>query len=110
MFIDSTSNIVSQSFTINGNPATVFSPAVVGPGTHTVTYTVDGGVPKAFNPTDPGCIQSVSQSVVVFPAVDGTISGGNTAICAGLSSNVNINLSGTPNFTGHFKITVINGV
>ena len=28
-------------------------------------YTVNGGVPKAFGPTDPGCIQSVSQIVTV---------------------------------------------
>jgi hypothetical protein len=56
-------NIVSQGFTINGNAATVFNPATLGIGDHTVVYTVNGGVPKASGANDPGCIQSVSKVV-----------------------------------------------
>lgn len=54
------------TFTINGNPATVFNPTLLGAGTHTVVYTFDAadGVPNASHP---GCTQSVSQSVVVNP-------------------------------------------
>ncbi|HOY06969.1 MAG TPA: hypothetical protein PLO67_16290, partial [Saprospiraceae bacterium] len=57
-------NIVSQGFTINGVPATEFDPGA-GIGTYVITYTVNGGVPKAAGPDDPGCIQSVSQTVQV---------------------------------------------
>ena len=57
-------NIVSQGFTVNGVPATEFNPGA-GVGTYVITYTVNGGEPKAFGPDDPGCIQSVSQTVAV---------------------------------------------
>ncbi|MBL7809319.1 MAG: hypothetical protein JNN28_15985, partial [Saprospiraceae bacterium] len=57
-------HVVSQSFFINGIPATQFNPAQ-GVGQYTITYTVNGGDPKAFGPNDPGCIQSVSQVVNV---------------------------------------------
>jgi hypothetical protein len=57
-------NIVSQGFTVNGVPATQFDPGA-GVGTYVITYTVNGGVPKAAGPDDPGCIQSVSQTVQV---------------------------------------------
>ncbi len=63
-------NIVSQGFTVNGVPATQFIPSQVGVGNHTIVYTVNGGVPKAFGPNDPGCIQSVSTvaHVIATPA------------------------------------------
>ncbi|MEO6759229.1 MAG: PKD-like domain-containing protein, partial [Saprospiraceae bacterium] len=57
-------NIVSATFTVNGVPATQFNPAN-GPGQYLITYTVNGGTPKAFGPNDPGCTQSVSQYVTV---------------------------------------------
>ena len=102
-------NIVSQSFTVDGVPATTFTPSV--PGNHTIVYTVNGGAPKASGPLDPGCIQSVSQTVLVHPIVAGTITGpANASICAGQSSSVNINLGGAPNFTGVFNIAVSNGI
>ncbi|MBL7829139.1 MAG: lamin tail domain-containing protein, partial [Saprospiraceae bacterium] len=46
-------NIVSEGFTVNGQPATQFDPGQ-GVGTYIIEYTVDGGVPKAFGPNDPG--------------------------------------------------------
>ena len=55
-------NIVSATFTVNGQPATQFNPAN-GPGQYLVTYTVNGG---AASGNDPGCIQSVSQYVNVI--------------------------------------------
>ncbi|MFN9958455.1 MAG: hypothetical protein ACK55I_35605, partial [bacterium] len=58
-------NIVSQGFTINGVPATVFNPAQ-GVGTYIIEYTVNGGTPKAAGPTDPGCTQKVSKTVEVL--------------------------------------------
>ena len=58
-------NIVSQSFTINGVAATQFNPAALGAGNHTVTYIVNGGLPKAAGPNDPGCTQRVSKIVTV---------------------------------------------
>jgi hypothetical protein len=58
-------NIVSQSFTVNGVPATQFNPGQ-GPGQYLIVYTVNGGVPKAFGPNDPGCTQSVSTFVNVI--------------------------------------------
>ncbi|MFN4079660.1 MAG: hypothetical protein ACK4NS_02070, partial [Saprospiraceae bacterium] len=58
-------NIVSANFTINGAGATEFNPAALGLGQYTITYTVNGGVPKAAGANDPGCTQSVSQIVQV---------------------------------------------
>ena len=52
--------IVSQSFTVNGLPATQLNLAT--PGIYNIVYTVNGGVALG---ADPGCIQSVSQSVTV---------------------------------------------
>jgi len=57
-------NIVSQGFTVNGVPATVFDPGQ-GVGSYLIVYTVNGGVPKAFGPNDPGCIQTISVFVNV---------------------------------------------
>jgi hypothetical protein len=59
-------NIISQGFTVNGVPATVFDPSQ-GVGQYHIVYTVNGGTPKAFGPNDPGCIQSVSLFVNVLP-------------------------------------------
>ncbi|MBC7776816.1 MAG: HYR domain-containing protein, partial [Phycisphaerae bacterium] len=58
-------NIVSQGFTVNGVPATVFDPGQ-GVGQYIIVYTVNGGVPKAFGPNDPGCIQSITVYVNVI--------------------------------------------
>ncbi len=62
-------NIVSQGFTVNGVPATVFDPGQ-GVGQYQIVYTVNGGVPKAFGPNDPGCIQSITvyANVIATPA------------------------------------------
>ncbi len=59
-------NIVSESFTINGVPATVFNPATLGLGNYVIIYTVNGGVAKAFGVSDPGCTQPVSKTVNVI--------------------------------------------
>ncbi|HAD11028.1 MAG TPA: hypothetical protein DCF33_01185 [Saprospirales bacterium] len=59
-------NIISQGFTVNGVPATVFDPGQ-GVGQYQIVYTVNGGTPKAFGPNDPGCIQSVKLIVNVLP-------------------------------------------
>lgn len=58
-------NIISQVFTVNGQPATEFDPSD-GVGQYIIVYSVNGGVPKAFGPLDPGCTQTVSQFVNVF--------------------------------------------
>ncbi len=81
------------SFTVNGSSATVFNPALVGPGTHTVTFTFDAadGVP---NPSHPGCIQSVSQSVIVNP-VPTVNPVSDRFLCVGQTSAA-IVFSGTP--------------
>ncbi|MDO8366577.1 MAG: PKD-like domain-containing protein, partial [Saprospiraceae bacterium] len=57
-------NIVSEGFTVNGLPATQFDPSQ-GAGQYVIVYTVNGGMPKAFGLTDPGCIQAVSLTVNV---------------------------------------------
>ena len=57
-------NIISQGFTVNGIPATQFDPGQ-GVGQYTIVYTVNGGVPKAFGPNDPGCIQTITVFVNV---------------------------------------------
>ncbi|RME99808.1 MAG: hypothetical protein D6772_07155, partial [Bacteroidetes bacterium] len=55
----------SGSFTINGVPATVFNPQVLGEGTHTVSYTFDAGSGTPEDDQDPGCITTISKEVVV---------------------------------------------
>ncbi|MFN8303110.1 MAG: hypothetical protein U0U46_11495 [Saprospiraceae bacterium] len=57
-------NIASATFTVNGVPASTFDPSQ-GPGQYEIVYTVDGGVPKAAGPNDPGCVQSVKTYVQV---------------------------------------------
>ncbi|HNL28963.1 MAG TPA: T9SS type A sorting domain-containing protein [Saprospiraceae bacterium] len=85
--------IGTGTFTVNGTPATVFDPSVVGAGTHTVVYTFDAadGVPNASHP---GCIQSVSQSVVVNPVPTANAVASAT-YCPGASVPAS-NFSGTP--------------
>ncbi|MBK9257616.1 MAG: T9SS type A sorting domain-containing protein [Saprospiraceae bacterium] len=76
-------NLISQGFTVNGVPAIVFNPSTEG--VYNVIYTINGGTPKAFGPNDPGCVQSVSQSITVnaVPVITGqpvdaaSCSGGN---------------------------------
>lgn len=54
-------------FTINGQPATVLDPSVLGVGTHQVSYTFDAGDPAAVNqPEDVGCAVTVTQDVAVI--------------------------------------------
>ncbi|MBL7803790.1 MAG: lamin tail domain-containing protein, partial [Saprospiraceae bacterium] len=57
-------NIVSAVFTVNGVQTTTFNPSQ-GVGQYEIVYTVDGGLPKAASPNDPGCIQSVKTYVNV---------------------------------------------
>jgi trimeric autotransporter adhesin len=81
------------SFTINGNAATVFNPAALGAGTHTVAYTFDAadGVP---NGQHPGCIQTVSKMVVINP--NPTVNPvPNRVLCVGQTST-QIDFTGTP--------------
>ena len=58
-------NILSQGFTVNGIPATTFDPSQ-GVGQYIIVYSVDGGVPKAFGPNDPGCVQTITVFVNVL--------------------------------------------
>jgi hypothetical protein len=58
-------NIVSAVFTVNGVPATQFDPGA-GVGQYTIEYTVDGGLPKAANANDPGCVQKIATTVNVI--------------------------------------------
>jgi hypothetical protein len=57
--------IGSGSFTIDGNPATVFDPQVLGPGNHTITYTFNAGEGTPDNSGDPGCVQQVSENLFI---------------------------------------------
>lgn len=81
------------TFTVNGAPATVFDPGLLGPGTHNVVFTFDAadGVPNANHP---GCIQAVSQSVVVnqTPTINAVT---NKVFCVGQTSAL-ITFTGAP--------------
>ena len=57
-------NFVSAVFTVNGVQTNTFDPSQ-GPGQYEIVYTVDGGLPKAANNNDPGCVQSVKAYVNV---------------------------------------------
>ena len=73
-------NITSQSFTVNGVAATVFDPSTRTPGNYTVTYTVNGGTPKANGATDPGCIQSVSKVVTIIATPSNVVCNDNVQL------------------------------
>lgn len=81
------------TFTINGSANTVFNPSILGPGTHNVVFSFDAadGVP---NGSHPGCIQAVSQSVVVnqTPSVTPVA---NRIFCVGQTSSL-ITFTGAP--------------
>jgi hypothetical protein len=54
------------TFTINGVAGDVFDPAVLGVGTHIVSFTFDAGNPASLlPPADVGCTETVFTSVVV---------------------------------------------
>ncbi len=54
-------------FTVDGQPAAVFDPYLLGAGSHTVTYIFDAGAGAPGDPADPGCSQTVNQDVHVLP-------------------------------------------
>lgn len=61
------------SFTVNGNPETIFNPASLGLGTHVVTYTY----------TDPNnCTNTITENVDVISLPVVTINGLNPEYCA----------------------------
>lgn len=53
------------SFLIDGNPATVFNPQLLGAGNHTITYTFDAGEGTPVDFTDPACEQTITKQVFV---------------------------------------------
>lgn len=54
------------SFTINGQPATIFDPFLLGPGNYVVNYTFDAGDGTPNDSSDPACTTTVSQNVEVL--------------------------------------------
>ena len=62
-------NFESESYTIDGLPATEIDPEALGAGIHTIIYTVDGGVPKDVDDFDPGCVQSVTMDFEIIALV-----------------------------------------
>jgi hypothetical protein len=60
----------SESFTINGVPGNVFDPSDLGIGTHLIVYTVDAGTAGPEDPTDPGCMASVTTTAQVIETND----------------------------------------
>jgi hypothetical protein len=61
-------NPASVTFAINGipvpGPNPVFNPGA-GVGSYLIEYIVDGGVPKAAGPNDPGCVYTIRKLVQV---------------------------------------------
>ncbi|GJM33251.1 MAG: hypothetical protein DHS20C18_22520 [Saprospiraceae bacterium] len=55
----------SGSFTIDGLPATIFEPNILGAGTYEVAYTFDAEEASMDDPTDPGCQLTIYQTVTV---------------------------------------------
>lgn len=77
------------SFTVDGVPASVFNPQLLGAGNHTITYTFDAGegTPDVFS--DPACIQSTSLQVFVNPVPSIVV---NNQVNASLGSDCMITL------------------
>ena len=84
-----------------------------GPKIFTIsgTPTQSGTFNYTVTATGPCVNTSLSGTIIVFPLVSGTITGApNNQICKGQGTSLNIDLTGTPNFTGVFDIAVISGV
>jgi len=92
--VTGTFNAGTGTFTLSGSPTAAASNTV-----YNYTICVDGPCVDA----------SAVGQITVRPAVDGTIFNTPSTVCAGSNGVVNIDLSGTPNFTGTFKITPIVG-
>lgn len=56
----------SGEFRINGEIRRNFDPFELGAGTHEVTYTFDAEEASSGNPSDPGCISTISRKVEVL--------------------------------------------
>ena len=61
---------VGGTYTYNGNPITIFNPAEMGIGTHTITYTYTDGN---------GCTNHAMRSILVQGLITPTLSGGSSA-------------------------------
>ena len=78
-------SLVSESFTINGQPAMEFDAGALGIGVHTVVYTVDAGTAAPGDPSDPGCVASVTESVAVVATP--SVMACNNSITVGIDQN-----------------------
>lgn len=65
------------TYTYNGNPITIFNPATMGIGTHTITYTYTDGN---------GCTNHAIRSILVQGLITPTLSGGSSA-CIGVGQD-----------------------
>ena len=68
------------TFLIDGVPATQFDPMALGIGTFTVTYTFDAGTATPNDPTDPGCVQSITQEVNIVESSSQLICNGTVNV------------------------------
>ncbi len=82
------------TFTVNGTPNTIFSPASLGAGTHTVVYSFDAADNNP-NISHPGCIQPVPPVSVLVNPVPTINTVANAAYCPGATVPAS-NFTGNP--------------
>ncbi len=106
--------LVDSFFTINGNPATIFDPFQLGVGVHTVEYTVDAGAAGPGDPTDPGCVASTQQQVVIQTTPTGMSC--NNSVNVGIDGNCealitpDMVLEGTYGCYDDYSVSIFSGV
>ncbi|MCA0238368.1 MAG: immune inhibitor A, partial [Bacteroidetes bacterium] len=84
---DATLGTPAPFFTVNGTPATQFDPSA-GLGQYVIVYTVNGGTPSG---ADPGCVQSVSQTVQVISTPTNMVCNDNVHITLDESCSLELN-------------------
>ena len=101
-------------FTIDGSPATVFDPFQLGLGQHTVTYTVDAGTAAPGDPTDPGCVATTEEQVVILSTP--TQLSCNNSVNVGIDGNCealitpDMVLEGTYGCYDDYEVSIFSGI
>ncbi|MBX2875266.1 MAG: hypothetical protein KTR30_24325 [Saprospiraceae bacterium] len=64
--VDLNGAVGNGEFRINGDLQNTFDPFELGPGTHEVSYTFDAGMASSEDPSDSGCMYTISRKVEVL--------------------------------------------
>ena len=77
--------------TVDGNPATSFTPSSMTPGVHQISVVFDAGTATGGDPTDPGCQIQVIENVLITPAPQGVVCNDNVQVSLDEDCSVQLN-------------------